>query len=449
VRIRHITRRLSVLGLVAGLWPAAVSAQSVQTGQAVPRSSTTLDVGLDVGGVYDDDSGDDFRGPQGGLVTGGYSSTLLGTASYARNRRRFSLSATTISALRYYSDADRVRPTSHVGGGTAILSLTRQASLSVTQTAAYSPSYLYQLFPSVSPLDPNVPVAAAPDYRVEPSSSISRSTRVGTTFPTPVGAVSLSGTRADTDFWGQTTSLDMSTRVGNAAMSWRFSRRAGLSAGYEYRVGQYGAGGESIDQRLRISADYTQPLSSTRRATFSVSVAPSRYTPATSTVTAPSTPVTTATPAPTTTGPASRDRLETSADVRVGITRKWSVNAGYRRGVDYVASLSEPLFNRGATLAINGSITRFLQVGASGGWMNGSSAASTGSQANGDLESYTGSVRLGLALGRRVSAYGEYLYYHYDIGTQAGFAPGLPTGLDRRTIRFGVSLIARPFGLRR
>ncbi len=76
---------------------------------------------------------------------------LTGSAEYARTRRRTQLAGTAQTAFRYYQGLNEIESVSHTAGLGANFRLPRTASFRVNQSAAYSPSYLYQLFPAAGP----------------------------------------------------------------------------------------------------------------------------------------------------------------------------------------------------------------------------------------------------------------------------------------------------------
>jgi hypothetical protein len=421
----NLRRLVIAIGLAAGLWPSASWAQ---------RTGSNLNVGVDISGVFDSDVADEIRqrSAQGGVESGGYSSAIVGRAGYSRNLRRVRLNGSIQSSLRYYADSDRVSPASHTGGLTAGFTLWRQANITVTQTAAYSPSYLYQLFPSAAPLDANTPIAVAQEFRVDESTSLSTVSRVGLSVPAAFGALSVSGEHLGTEFYGRADARPpMSVDVGRVGLSWKIGRRYALSTDYQYRQGDFGGNGTAIDQRLRLAADYTRPLSATRSATFRFSVSPSVFRP----------------PPTALSGDRTRQRVEAASSVSIDLSRTWAVNGSVRRGIEYIATLSEPIFNTGGSIGVGGTLVGPLQLGVSASYSDGGAALTDRSQ-NDDLGTYTGSVRLGWALNSSISAYGEYLYYYYNLRGQAALAPDLPSIFERRSVRFGVSISARPIGRR-
>src|SRR4029077_11592009 len=85
------------------------------------------------------------RVPQGDLQSGGFSTMVTASADYARNRRRLQLAGSALTAFRYYGRLQEVAPVTHSAGLGARISLPGLGNLHFAQTAAYSPSYLYQL----------------------------------------------------------------------------------------------------------------------------------------------------------------------------------------------------------------------------------------------------------------------------------------------------------------
>ncbi len=78
---------------------------------------------------------------------------------------RVQLAATSGSAWRYYP-SESTGNASHTAAIGLSAQFTKRTSLSVNQTAAYSPSYLYGLFPSVTVPAPGDVVPVAPDYAI-------------------------------------------------------------------------------------------------------------------------------------------------------------------------------------------------------------------------------------------------------------------------------------------
>ena len=122
------------------------------------------------------------RVAQGDLQSGGFSTMVTASADYARNRRRLQLAGTALTAFRYYGRLNEVAPVTHSAGLGASISLPRQGNLHLAQTAAYSPSYLYQLLPTAGLPAPIESIPANPDYRIDATDSYSYDTQMALAF---------------------------------------------------------------------------------------------------------------------------------------------------------------------------------------------------------------------------------------------------------------------------
>jgi hypothetical protein len=130
-------------------------------------------------------------------------------------------------------------------------------------------------------------------------------------------------------------------------------------------------------------------------------------------------------------------RLSGQVTVGYEFARTWKAAAIYRRGIDYVAGLSEPISADRGTVSIEGLLGRRVDVFASAGYSNGQSALSFEGST---FDTYTGEVRLRYALTRTFAAYVEYLYYFYDSRGSTPIAPGISSGLERKGVRTGLML---------
>ena len=103
----------------------------------------------------------------------------------------------------------------------------------------------------------------------------------------------------------------------------------------------------------------------------------------------------------------------------------------------YLADLPVPVFADGVGAAVDGLISRRVDVSASAGYSNGESALSRDSLR---FDTYTGNLRVRYALSRTFAMYGEYLYYYYDFRGSAQLLAGIPPGLERNGVRAGLTL---------
>jgi hypothetical protein len=182
------------------------------------------------------------------------------------------------------------------------------------------------------------------------------------------------------------------------------------------------------DHGVNIGVDYNRRLSASRHLTFGVLVGSSTTI----------LPESALPESPESLGSGDQYYHRMSGQLMLGyeFARTWKADAIYRRGIDYVAGLMEPISADRFTANVEGLLTRRIDVLASAGYSNGVSALSQTSTFN----TYTGDLRLRYALTRTFAAYAEYLYYFYDSRGSTPVAPGISSGLERKGIRTGLTL---------
>src|SRR5262249_47928757 len=150
----------------------------------------------------------------------------------------------------------------HGAGLGAAVRLPKRGVLLINQTAAYAPSYLYDLFPVTQLIAPGASIPATPDYRINEAGSYSYGTRVGVTYG------SQRGTRLTTtadynrnDFQRQATPHSRSTFYGvEATVSRGMSHNTSLSGGYRYSTGDFTSGESTQTHSGTITFEYAKPL---------------------------------------------------------------------------------------------------------------------------------------------------------------------------------------------
>jgi hypothetical protein len=378
----------------------------------------------------------------GGPDQTGYSTMLAGVAEYAWQIRRVRVRATGSSTLRYLPPLDDVvysssRSVSHSEGVGIFARLPKQTSVLVNQTATYSPSFLYNLFPRAPATVPGDAPPAAPDYATSGYESHAYETVTTLTHDfTRRSSVLATADYQNTETRGETTGRRALSSFG---ISGRFSHRLGpntaATAEYLYRNSEFARAdgvttGETLaDHGVNIGVDYNRRLSASRHFTLGALVGVSTTILPESAL--PESPE----------GLGSRDRYyhRMSGQVTMGYEfgRTWMAGAIYRRGVDYVAGLIEPISADRFTASAEGLLARRIDVLVSAGYSNGVSAVSQ----NSTFDTYTGDVRLRYALTRTFAAYVEYLYYFYDSRGSTPIAPGVSSGLERKGVRTGLTLL--------
>jgi hypothetical protein len=366
------------------------------------------------------------RSPQ----SGGYSSMFTGSMDYERRRRRMDVSSQVVSAVQYYPQLGRFVSLSHGAAIGTTVRLQGKSTLDLTQTADYSPSYFYRLFPSVAPPTTGAVAPSAPDYRIDESRSFANSTLASLALGDPRGSrLTVSAEHQSAVFHGGANRPDLDTLAGRAKFARGLGRTATVAAEYERRAGQFGYGGHATEQRLRFTGSISPALSTSRRAQFSGSVSPSTID-------------VDVMPGGEPTAP-KRRRIEGDASVQYPFLRSWSLGGSYRRGTEYVALFREPIIRNTARLEVAGLAASRVDVSAVGGYTSGASALRANTEPFG---SYTGAIRGRYAVTRSLATYVEYLYYRYDLRGQTTLAPDLPSVFEQHGVRIGLTLWTRPLG---
>jgi hypothetical protein len=307
--------------------------------------------------------------------------------------------------------------------------LGRRTTLFANQTAAYSPSYLYGLFPSVSTVSPGDAVPVAPDYAVNNSASYHYGTAVSLSQGlTRRGTLTTSADYQYTDYVKETLSQrDLSAYQIRVQFSRGMTRNASLKVGYHYRAGNFGYGlvsanAKTTEHGLDVGMDYTKPLSPTRRFVFGFNVGSSAA----------------AAPFAEDIDVIDTTQYRVSGDMSMGyqFQRTWEVRGAYRRGLDYVPELSGPVYTDGFSAAINGMLSRNTSFSSAVGYSKGEGAIFTSAS---QFDSYTASARVSRSLSRTWAVYGEYVYYFYDFG-KFQVRPGVPSTMKRNGVRGGLTL---------
>jgi hypothetical protein len=365
----------------------------------------------------------------------GYSTMLAGAGDYSLRVRHVQIRAAGASSLRYnrpLEDAlySSFRSVSHTAGVGLFARLPKQTTLLVNQTATYSPSFLFNLFPQAPLTTPGDAPPGSPDYALSGSASHSYGSTltVGHDF-TRRTSLSTTVEYQNTDAASGTADRRALGSYGiRAHLSRHFSPNTAAIVDYDYRNSEIEHPGEMTavdmlaDHGINVGVDYKRPLSATRHVTFGALFGSS---------------ITILPESGLVLGIGDRYRRRMSGQVTMGyeFARGWKTGAIYRRGVESIVGLSEPISADRFTASVEGLLTRRIDVVASAGYSNGESALTQSSAFN----TYTGDVRLNFALARTFAAYVEYLYYFYDSRGSTPIAPGI-SGLERRGVRTGLTL---------
>ena len=403
--------------VIAGADPCFAQAPAVPQGpanqQANPKGRQTLDGSVSLSAAYDSDvSG---GAPVGATQLFGpeviaHSNQLLAGAEYRWAARDVQIRANGTSAWLHDRQSGVVTGLSRSAAAGLTARLPGRTTLTLNQTALSSRSNLYNLFPRAAVSGPGTAPPAANDYGASDFDWFSYSTQATLTHDATRRlnlSVTATGELAERV---RQSGAEGTPELGSYGMTGRFARaltRDTRATGkYSYRAGTFAGtnsavtgltideGVRSTEHTVEIGISHGRTLSASRRTVFNVVLGGMVLTPQEQPFAGPIRLTTSY-------------RLVGQAGADYQFRRTWQLGAIYRRGVDYVPGLTEPVFTEGLTGQIGGSFTQRLEVRAGAGYASGTSAFNLGGPT---FDTYTSNVRLGFALSRAVSLYGEYLY---------------------------------------
>lgn len=412
--------------------PVSASAQSIPGGLfgTVRGDGTTrdkLEVMVTLNGGYDSELPPELTGRLTGQDSpfGGISSGLLLSADYARQRRLVDFSTRATTHLTYYPRLDRVDAYRHNLSANAVFRLPARSRLDVSQTASYSPSYLYELLPGSSAATTGVVTPEMLEYRLDLQDSYSYRTNAGLTLGAERNTrFSVSGQYVRTEFESARALRPERDRFGaDARLTHVKSRATRLWLGYTYSTADLSRDGRIKEHRAPLGVEYSSALTPSRRVAFRLEVAPTMF------------------------DAVEDDGVERQvttfqgqASVEYPFHLKWRVSAGYRRATQYVAILDEPMITNGVDVKLEGLLGRRFDVSAIARSANAESALATSAQ---PLDTYMGEFRLRFALSRSLALFSEYAYYYFDLGEQHPFLETLPRIYRQHGVRAGVMLFTQ------
>jgi hypothetical protein len=415
-----------------------------------PPAQQELDVAVSMTGAYDSDDTPQFApAGLGEFQPEGYSTWATGSLSYTHRFSRAELQTAAASTMRYYTTVENLRTVSHKGAIGLQAKLPARWNLRVDEWAAYSPSYLYALFPA---LPTGVAPGSAEDltlpndnnYDVDHSSSYVTTTTWN--MDRPMGrrsSISLYGDFTHSNFtdlsvfgtnlsqFGDNT---LTTYTLGGRVNRNITRNSSIMVGYRYRTGNFGyaVGTTTGENGVDIGYDLNRPVSRTRRINFFARLGASRVNIPRSL--------------------AEFDVGESQFQMNGEIGANYPLGQGalrgsFTRGLQFVAGLTQPVFVNGFSADYTGIVARRLSVLAR---ISKSTGQSILTVENSNLvDTYTGEARLDVPLTRRLTAFTEYVYYVYDTREEPGgepdgipdipLAPGIPRDLRRQGVRVGIT----------
>jgi hypothetical protein len=283
------------------------------------------------------------------------------------------------------------------------------------------------LFPDTTTPTPGAVPSAGADYSINNDSyeSYSYGTSASITHRiSPRSSISAAADFGYTDFVHETaTQRDADVYGVRGEFARNLSRNVVARIGYRYRSGDVGFGVAvpTVEHGVDIGVDYSRPLSATRRATFGFAFG-------TSAVSLPESNLAVAS--------GQLYRGIGSATFGYQFSRSWQLKSSYRRGLDYVPGLDQPVFTDGFTAVVEGLFGPRWDVNLAASYSSGEPAYFTQTAS---YKTYTGDIRFRYALTRLLAIHAEYLYYFYDFTGALVLPQDAPPSLERNGVRVGVT----------
>jgi hypothetical protein len=387
-------------------------------GGGVDGVNQLLTANLSLGGGYDDNvlpdvsaggSGNPLEQKAGAL--GHFSAGL----NYSLSRNRVNAGASAGTSVRYYPSI--TSSLIHARNGTAGVSVRvlDKPTITLSQSAAYQPVSIATLFPAA--IEPNVGEGAPPDLDVVLTEDH---------YLSYFGGLGLNQrlTRRST-FSG-----DYSYRIRNASRTrgqfnqqragttflHSLSRDLGLRLGYGYADTNYASGERIGYHNADVGLDFNKALAVSRRTTLSFTTGSSASTH----------------------GSRVRYRATGSARVLHEIGRTWNASLAYRRGMQFVETLEQPIFGDSATFQVGGFLNRRVQFQSSARALIGDSGFSESNS----FDTYHGVASVSVGVTRHVGLTFGYSYYHYRFDPDVPLPVGVARTIDRQSVRAQVNLWA-------
>ena len=360
-------------------------------------------------GGYDDDLLADATGRDRPVSSQqGILAELSGGLSYTLNVDRVSLNAGVGSTVRYYPSLAQEYFRTYNAGVNAIARVLNKPAVNLFGSANYQPVNFLSAFPA---LDDSL-VLENPEPDFVPVESQYTAYAAGVSISQPLSrrvSVSASGTyrmadRLETDYTSQSA---------YAALRVQMSRDVALRLGYTVTEAHYEGRPTVRSHRPDVGLDFARALSLTRRTSFSFGVGADAAA----------------------SNGETRWRASGHAALAHEIGRSWVTRAAYQRGTRFIETMTEPVFSDSVQLSLTGLVTRRIQFTS----IAGAQIGSAGSDSR-QFDTYRGSAGLSVALTRYMNTGVDYAYYRYLMDPLIALPSGVPSRVNRQSIRGHISL---------
>jgi hypothetical protein len=393
-----------------------------------PNNSQSLVLSASAFGAYDDNvtaglSGQENFDPrlqQSGKYWGanaGISYTLMKSSE----RLDYGLSSgATVNSYRLEDDRDLV-PHGFVSGDLR-LGLGQKSSLRFSQQVIYSEYYRFQMYPTLVGPDDDGALVGDPDLELFARTSLRYGSGVGFDYELDRrSSFSASYSFGMVDYRDD-INPDWKNHRGVVGYQRRISTNANLHLGYGYRTADTRTGATPRKLHdINVGVDYSRALSFSRRTSLSFGTGSAVVV--TDDVNVPES------------DPRAKFHLLGNAILTHELGRTWTAYAAYNRGLIFREGFDDPFLTDALSTGLSGLVTRRLDVSIVG-------RIAFASQDVGDKNRYdsvVASAQARYAFSQFLAGYARFVYYTYEFEEGIPLEPGLPSSLDRRGVRVGLT----------
>ena len=343
-----------------------------------------------------------------------------GSIVYTRSRERVQFGASAATSGRYYSSLSAPWVMGHSGRVNLGYRKGRSTMFNVAQSVSYQPFGSLGLFPGLgdpTAVGPNVlQSAASPDLdtRALRTSYTSSATDAGVEQRlSRRSTVSLQYSYRLTRYTegrGQFHAQDVRGRFNRT-----LTEHLGLRLGYGYGESRFvGASDGYQNHYLDLGVSYNRALSISRRTVLGFDTSS----------------------AGTNDGTRTRWDILGGAVLTHEIGRTWALSGAFRRDVQFIETLRQPIFTDAVNSNLSGLLSRRVQVNAGAGASSGSLGIQSRDKG---VWSYYGTAGMGIAVSRYLQLSARYGYYQYRFDDPVYRALGFTQQMRRHTIGVFVS----------
>jgi len=345
-----------------------------------------------------------------------YSGTNVGLA-YKRRGVHKTLSLNATSSTRYYPDLERIVSTQYNGDMLFTVTPAERWQVQTAGSVRYAPFYQVA-FGAAPPMPDGGTVGSNPDYAASLQKSMTYGSLLGVkrTFGA-ASSLNLSYEMRYTQFLDGPQYADQRAEI---RYSRAVSKSLALNLGYRQSAStpvvgssEPGIHGSDID----VGLGYNRSLFSSRNTVS--------FATGTSTVS---------------TGGGRQFMFTGSARATRQVSRLWTAQLLYDRGVQVPEGSLTPFFSDTLTASISGYFNRRVMFRTFPSYARGT--AGVGAVSN-PYDSLASTTRLEIGLGRRVAFYLEHFYYRYSFANNTNLPPMVAvSGMNRNGARVGLTLWA-------